>query len=122
MPLQDYIVQLVSWAIGSTLLHSAACVINDICDRDFDRQVGECALHLIGLLLSYPPVSERCKTRPIASGQVSVFGATVFLCALMAPCMALLSSINPLAILIALPGIVPLHALSVTSREPYTSP
>jgi 4-hydroxybenzoate polyprenyltransferase len=30
------------YAIGSTLLHSAACVINDICDRDLDRQVGEC--------------------------------------------------------------------------------
>lgn len=28
------------FAVGSTLLHSAACVINDICDIDFDRQVG----------------------------------------------------------------------------------
>lgn len=26
--------------VGSTILHSAACTINDICDRDFDRQVG----------------------------------------------------------------------------------
>jgi 4-hydroxybenzoate polyprenyltransferase len=30
------------FAVGSTLVHSAACVINDICDRNFDKQVGMC--------------------------------------------------------------------------------
>lgn len=29
------------YTIGGTTLHSAACVINDICDRDLDRQVGK---------------------------------------------------------------------------------
>lgn len=32
--------QLSLFAIASTLVHSAACVLNDICDIDFDRQVG----------------------------------------------------------------------------------
>lgn len=32
--------QTVLFAVGSTLLHSAACVLNDICDIDFDGQVG----------------------------------------------------------------------------------
>lgn len=27
--------------LAGTILHSAACTINDICDVDFDRQVGE---------------------------------------------------------------------------------
>ncbi|TFY67385.1 hypothetical protein EVJ58_g1659 [Rhodofomes roseus] len=40
----------MAFLVAATLLHSAACTINDICDRDFDRQV------------------ERCKHRPIASG------------------------------------------------------
>lgn len=38
---QDLIIQTAMFAIGSTLLHSAGCVINDICDKDFDAQVGE---------------------------------------------------------------------------------
>ena len=38
--------QLSLFAIGSTLMHSAACVINDICDIDFDKQVGTSSLRL----------------------------------------------------------------------------
>jgi 4-hydroxybenzoate polyprenyltransferase len=40
MPLVDLIVQLLAWALGATLFHSAACVWNDMCDYDLDRQVG----------------------------------------------------------------------------------
>lgn len=40
-PLRDLGIQLLLFGIGSTLLHSAACVLNDICDIDFDRLVGE---------------------------------------------------------------------------------
>lgn len=31
----------VVFTAGSTLVHTAACVINDICDVEFDRKVGE---------------------------------------------------------------------------------
>jgi heme O synthase-like polyprenyltransferase len=38
----DQFVRQTFWfAVGSTLLHSAACVINDICDRDIDGLVGK---------------------------------------------------------------------------------
>jgi 4-hydroxybenzoate polyprenyltransferase len=37
----ELVVMTLAYALGATLLHSAACVINDICDRDFDRQVGK---------------------------------------------------------------------------------
>ncbi len=32
--------QMALFAVGSTLVHSAACVLNDICDIEFDRKVG----------------------------------------------------------------------------------
>ena len=40
LPLVVFAEKLVWFALGSMLLHSAACVLNDICDVDFDRQVG----------------------------------------------------------------------------------
>lgn len=41
MPLSALITRLVVYGVGSLTLRSAACVWNDICDVDFDRQVGE---------------------------------------------------------------------------------
>ena len=40
--------------LGSILMRSAGCIINDVVDKDFDAQV------------------ERTKTRPIASGKLSI--------------------------------------------------
>lgn len=40
----DLAIQLLAFGVGSTLMHSAACVLNDICDIDFDGQVGEYTL------------------------------------------------------------------------------
>ena len=40
--------------LGSILMRSAGCIINDVVDKDFDAQV------------------ERTKTRPIASGKISI--------------------------------------------------
>ena len=41
LPLPIFAAKLAVFAIGSFLLHSSACVLNDICDVDFDRQVGK---------------------------------------------------------------------------------
>jgi 4-hydroxybenzoate polyprenyltransferase len=41
LPMKNLTIQALMFAIGSILLHSAACVLNDICDRDFDRKVGK---------------------------------------------------------------------------------
>lgn len=41
LPLRDYAEKFVIFSAGAMLLHSAACVLNDICDVDFDCQVGE---------------------------------------------------------------------------------
>lgn len=42
---QQVAIQSLAYFVGSVLLHSAACVINDICDREFDRQVGEAPIY-----------------------------------------------------------------------------
>lgn len=42
--------QLLIFGLGSTLLHSAACVLNDICDINFDKLVGTVTLVITSTL------------------------------------------------------------------------
>jgi 4-hydroxybenzoate polyprenyltransferase len=49
------------FAIGAILMRSAGCIINDIIDRDIDKRV------------------ERTRTRPLASGELSVKQALILL-------------------------------------------
>ncbi|KAF9264341.1 4-hydroxybenzoate polyprenyl transferase, partial [Marasmius fiardii PR-910] len=103
IPVRDYGVMMAHGLFGSALLHSihithlgAACVWNDILDRDIDRKV------------------ERTKNRPIASGQVSVPGALVFLGIHLILLSACIWPFNKLAwcfglvAMLPLPGIYPL--------------
>ena len=58
---------LIFFLAGAILMRSAGCIINDISDRNFDKKV------------------ERTKNRPIASGEVSLKLAliyVIFLCGL----------------------------------------
>ena len=58
---------LLLFFLGSVLMRSAGCIVNDIVDKDFDRKV------------------KRTKSRPIASGMISVRQSmlyVIFLCAL----------------------------------------
>ncbi|KAF9219193.1 UbiA prenyltransferase [Gyrodon lividus] len=84
---------LLSFGIGITLLHCAICVLNDICDVEYDRQV------------------ERTKSRPLPSGSLSIGSAVVFLAALTAGTLLCLSLARPSVFLLGLFGIFPLHAL-----------
>jgi 4-hydroxybenzoate polyprenyltransferase len=49
-----YIFYLILFFLGSILMRSAGCIVNDITDKEFDKKV------------------ERTKNRPIASGKVSI--------------------------------------------------
>ena len=58
---------IILFFLGSVLMRSAGCIINDIVDRNFDKKV------------------KRTKNRPIASGKISVkksFIYSLFLCLL----------------------------------------
>ncbi|KAI0034598.1 UbiA prenyltransferase family-domain-containing protein [Vararia minispora EC-137] len=86
----DLLVWTALFAIGSTLVHSAACVINDI----------------------YLTVTlERTKNRPLAAGVIPLAGAWALLLVLLAVCLAMIHMVNPVAAVVGLIGIFPFHAL-----------
>ncbi|KAI0657003.1 UbiA prenyltransferase [Cubamyces menziesii] len=93
LPLPIFAAKLAVFAIGSFLLHSSACVLNDICDVDFDRQV------------------ERTRDRPLPAGVVSMRGATMLCASLVVPVLGLLSYGDQLSLILGVIGIFPLHAL-----------
>ena len=68
--------------IGAIVMRTAGCVINDIMDRDFDAQV------------------ERTKTRPLASGAISLTGALIYLVLMLLAGLAVLVQLDRAAILI----------------------
>ena len=70
---------IVLFAIGSLVMRSAGCVVNDLWDRDIDRQV------------------ERTAGRPLASGALRARHALVFLALLLLAGLAVLLQLNFLA-------------------------
>ncbi len=70
--------------MGSILMRSAGCIINDIVDKNFDQKV------------------ERTKNRPIASGKVSVNLAMIYSLALCGLAFLVLINFNKFTILMAL--------------------
>ncbi|TFK45743.1 UbiA prenyltransferase [Heliocybe sulcata] len=93
MPPVELTVKLIGYLVGSTLLHNAACIINDICDIDFDRRV------------------ERTKSRPLASGALSVYEAAALLVGHLVICLWMLSWTKGAAPLWGIIGVFPLHGL-----------
>ena len=82
--LNDYFFYLSLFFLGSVLMRSAGCIVNDISDKEFDKKVS------------------RTKNRPIASNQVSVklgIFYTLILCLLA---FLVLINFNNLTILLAL--------------------
>ncbi len=67
------------FAIGSLVMRAAGCVVNDLWDRDIDRQVA------------------RTAGRPLASGALRPIQALLFLAVLLACGLAVLWQLNPLA-------------------------
>ena len=71
---------LVLIALGALVMRAAGCAYNDIVDRDLDAQVA------------------RTARRPVASGQISPKAAAVFVAGLCLVGLAILLTLNPLAI------------------------
>ncbi len=66
------------FGLGSLVMRSAGCVVNDMWDRDIDRRVA------------------RTAGRPLASGALGMAEATLLLCLLLAAGLAILLSLRPL--------------------------
>ena len=78
---------LVIFILGSFLMRSAGCVINDISDRNFD------------------PFVERTRTRPLADGRLTVVEAVAVFLVFSALAFLLVLFLNRLTILLSFAGI-----------------
>ena len=79
-----YALYLMFFLLGSILMRSAGCIVNDISDKKFDKKV------------------ERTKNRPIASGKVSINLALLYVIILCFFAFLVLINFNLLTIILAL--------------------
>ncbi len=79
-----YILYLVLFFLGSVLMRSAGCIINDISDKNFDIKV------------------ERTKNRPIAQEKISVIRGLIYSLILCLIALIVLLQFNKLTIILAL--------------------
>jgi 4-hydroxybenzoate polyprenyltransferase len=97
-----------AWSVGAWLgllflagafaMRGAGCVVNDLWDRDLDRQV------------------ERTRGRPLASGAVTPWQAVAFLGALCAVGAAVLFQLSWVAIAVGLFSLVPIALYPLAKR------
>lgn len=87
---------LIVFSLGTLLMRSAGCAVNDVADRDFDKHV------------------KRTAQRPVTSGQVSVREALLIGAALALVAFLLVLTTNPPTILLSF------AALAVTILYPFT--
>lgn len=73
--------------LGTFLMRSAGCAINDIADRNFDRFV------------------ERTKTRPLADGRLALSDAIITFLVLSSLAFILVLFLNPLTIILSIIGV-----------------
>ena len=84
-----YFFYLILFLLGSILMRSAGCIVNDIFDKDFDKKVS------------------RTKNRPIASGKISIKLGLFYSCILCLIALSVLLNFNYFTIILAL-GSMPL--------------
>jgi 4-hydroxybenzoate polyprenyltransferase len=86
------------FGLGAVLMRGAGCVVNDLWDRDLDRQV------------------ERTAGRPLASGAVRPRQALAFLVGLLAVSCVILLMLPPAAILLGVLSLVPIALYPLAKR------
>ena len=86
------------FGLGAVLMRGAGCVVNDLWDRDLDRQV------------------ERTAGRPLASGAVTPRQALAFLLGLLAVSFVILLQLSWAAILLGVLSLVPIALYPLAKR------
>ncbi len=82
--LYDYFFYLTLFFLGSVLMRSAGCIVNDILDKEFDKKVF------------------RTKNRPIASSQISIKFGIIYVVILCFLALLILLNFNFFTIILAL--------------------
>jgi|TARA_B100001059_G_scaffold201568_1_gene209003 4-hydroxybenzoate polyprenyltransferase len=88
---QDYnlfIYYLILFFLGSVLMRSAGCIVNDIVDKDFDKKV------------------KRTKTRPIAAGKISIKQSLLYVLIICGLAFFILIQFNFLTILLGMGSMI----------------
>ena len=75
-----FIYYLILFFLGSVLMRSAGCIVNDIIDKDFDKKV------------------KRTKNRPIASEKISIIYSLLYVAILCSLALLILIQFNFLTI------------------------
>ena len=83
-----FIYYLILFFIGSVLMRSAGCIVNDIVDKDFDKKV------------------ERTKKRPLATGRISVKHSLFYVFILCTLAFLILIQFNFLTILLGMGSMI----------------
>jgi len=99
--LNIYFFYLLLFFLGSVLMRSAGCIVNDILDRKFDQKV------------------TRTKDRPIASGKIHVWLALFYACCLCLLALLVLVNFNTLTIILALASMPLAFTYPLMKRYTY---
>ncbi|MDD5181464.1 MAG: 4-hydroxybenzoate octaprenyltransferase [Gallionellaceae bacterium] len=89
---------IVIFALGTILMRSAGCVINDYADRDFDKHV------------------KRTRDRPVTSGQVTPHEALWLAAGLALVALLLILPLNTLTLLLSVPAVFLAASYPFTKR------
>ena len=79
-----YLEYVILFFIGSILMRSAGCIVNDIIDRNFDKKV------------------KRTRNRPIASGKISIYEGLLYVFILCLVALIILLKFNLLTIILGM--------------------
>jgi 4-hydroxybenzoate polyprenyltransferase len=99
--LNNYFFYLTLFFLGSVLMRSAGCIMNDILDRDFDKKVS------------------RTRNRPIASGEVAIKLAMIYVVFLCFFGLLVLLNFNNFTIILALASMPLAFSYPLMKRYTY---
>lgn len=92
---------LMLFGLGAFVMRSAGCVINDLWDRDLDKQV------------------TRTASRPIASGEITVFQGVAFLGGLLSVGLGILTQLNVYSIMLGASSMLLVVVYPLMKRVTY---
>jgi 4-hydroxybenzoate polyprenyltransferase len=92
---------LLLFFLGSVLMRSAGCIVNDVVDKDFDKKV------------------QRTKSRPIASGMISVTQSLIYVVILCVLAFFILIQFNFLTIVLGISSMLLAFSYPFMKRFTY---
>ena len=99
--LEKFFLYLILFLSGSILMRSAGCIVNDIVDKDFDKEV------------------ERTKSRPIAAGRITVNRSLFYVVVLCTIAFLILIQFNFFTIFLGLSSMLLAFSYPFMKRITY---